>query len=180
MVDGSPKESIEPQQNASSHAGISPAPQRVAHCHNNGSKEASTTVYAAGEVDVNNDATVRQPTKKKPIKFHLAFLAINIACFIFALDSTSFSVAIPVSYQLTKCLQSRFNANFSSQLQSSSMARRCSPSGLASPFFLRPSSRNRCIQACLTYTAASLSSKLPFSYSPLDLLSLGLHLTCLL
>ncbi|KAM0471256.1 hypothetical protein ACHAPX_009438 [Trichoderma viride] len=94
MIDGSPKESIELQPSASTHVGISPAPQRAAHCDNNDTKEASTSVYAAGEVDVDNDAT-RQPTKKKPIKFHLAFFAINIACFIFALDSTSLSVAIP-------------------------------------------------------------------------------------
>lgn len=177
MIDGSPKESIELQPSASTHVGISPAPQGAAHCDNNDTKEASTSVYAAGEVDVDNDAT-RQPTKKKPIKFHLAFFAINIACFIFALDSTSLSVAIPVSYQLTKCLSSSLNANFSSQLPSSSMARRYSPFGLASPFFLRQSSRNHYIQACLTYTAASLFSKLPFSYSPLDRLSLGSHLTC--
>lgn len=179
MIDGSPKELVELQLNAT-HAGISPVPQEAAHCNNNGTKEASTSVYAAGEVGADNDATARQPTKKKPIKFHLAFLAINIACFIFALDSTSLSVAIPVSHQFSISLSSRFNANFSSQLLSSSMARRYNPFGLASPFFLRPSSRNRCIQACLTSTAASLSSKLPFSYSPLDRLCLGLHPICLL
>lgn len=135
MLDGSPKESIESQLNASSHAGISPVSQGVAPCDNNDTKEASASVYAAGEVGVDNDATAGQPAKKKPIKFHLVFLAINIACFIFALDSTSLSVAIPVSYQPTSCLSSSFNANSSSQLLSSSMARRCSLFGLASPFF---------------------------------------------
>lgn len=179
MIDGSPMGSVEPQPNASSNAGISPISQAAAHYDNNGTKEASTSVYVAGEVGVDNDATVRQPTKKKPINFYLVFLAINIACFIFALDSTSLSVAIPVSRQLSNSLSLRFNANFSSQLLSSSMARRCSPFGLASPFFLRPSSHNRCIQACLTYTAANLSSKLPFSCSPLDLLSLASHPICL-
>ncbi|KAL7917456.1 hypothetical protein ACQKWADRAFT_306753 [Trichoderma austrokoningii] len=95
MIDGSPKESAEPLPNASSNTGISPIPQVVAHYDNNGAKEASTDVYAAGEIGVDNDATVREPMKKKPIKFYLVFVAINIACFIFALDSTSLSVAIP-------------------------------------------------------------------------------------
>jgi hypothetical protein len=99
MIGGSPMESIEPQTIASSYAGISPVPQEAAPCDNSGTKEASTCVYAAGEVGVDNDATVRQPTKKKPINFYLAFVAINIACFIFSLDSTSLSVAIPVSPQ---------------------------------------------------------------------------------
>lgn len=135
MTDDSPKESIEPQLNASSHAGISLVPQAVAPCDNNGTKEASASVFAAGEIAVDNDTTARQPAKKKPIRFHLVFLAINIACFIFALDSTSLSVAIPVRYQPTSCLSSSFNANSSSQLLSSSMARRCSLFGLESPFF---------------------------------------------
>ncbi|KAK1242998.1 hypothetical protein MKX08_005810 [Trichoderma sp. CBMAI-0020] len=93
MIDSSPKESFEPQPTASTHAGLS-VPQVVALCDYNGTKEASTSVYA-GEVGVDNNATARQPAKRKPVKFHLAFLAINVACFIFALDSTSLSVAIP-------------------------------------------------------------------------------------
>lgn len=179
MIDGSQMGSVEPRLSASSHAGISPIPQGVAHCDNNGTKEASTSVYVASEVGVDNEATMRQPTTKKPINFYLAFFAINIACFIFSLDSTSLSVAIPVSHQLSSPLPSIFVANFSSPLPSSFMAQRFSLSGLASPFFLRPSSHSRCIRACLTYMAANLFSKLPFSYSPLDLLSLGSHLTCL-
>ncbi|KAL9468331.1 hypothetical protein ACSS6W_010025 [Trichoderma asperelloides] len=95
MIDGSQMGSVEPRLSASSHAGISPIPQGVAHCDNNGTKEASTSVYVASEVGVDNEATMRQPTTKKPINFYLAFFAINIACFIFSLDSTSLSVAIP-------------------------------------------------------------------------------------
>ena len=35
---------------------------------------------------------------KKPLGFHLAFLAINIIVFVFSLDATSLAVATPVSF----------------------------------------------------------------------------------
>lgn len=99
MKHASPTGSAGLQPIASSHAGISPIQQEAENCGYDGTKEASTSVYVAGEVGVDNDATIRQPTKKKPINFYLAFFAINIACFIFSLDSTSLSVAIPVSHR---------------------------------------------------------------------------------
>lgn len=98
MIDSSPIGSLGPEPTAPLHAGISPILQEAAHCDNNGTKEASASVYVAGEIGVDNDATVERPARKKPLNFYLAFIAINIACFIFALDSTSLSVAIPVSH----------------------------------------------------------------------------------
>lgn len=95
--DSSPMETVEPRPSALSHAEISPVLQEGDHGGNSNTKEASTSLYAVNEIGVDNDASAGQSTKKKPINFYLAFFAINITCFLFSLDSTSLSVAIPVS-----------------------------------------------------------------------------------
>ncbi|POR38495.1 Uncharacterized protein TPAR_01304 [Tolypocladium paradoxum] len=48
------------------------------------------------EGEPGRDAIVASPPKKKPLAFHLAFLAINIIVFVFSLDATTLAVAIPV------------------------------------------------------------------------------------
>jgi hypothetical protein len=97
MIHDSPMGPVKPQPSAPSHAEISPVLQDGVYGGNNSTKEASTSLYADNEIDVDNDASAGQSTKKKPINFYLSFLAINITSFLFSLDSTSLSVAIPVS-----------------------------------------------------------------------------------
>ncbi|KAK4066261.1 uncharacterized protein Triagg1_8093 [Trichoderma aggressivum f. europaeum] len=60
-----------------------------------GTEKTSANVYAANEEVAREEASTAQTSERKPLNFYLAFLAINIVVFIFALDSTGLSVAIP-------------------------------------------------------------------------------------
>ncbi|RFU78352.1 mfs general substrate transporter [Trichoderma arundinaceum] len=88
---------IEGQPSAVSHAKTSPAIRNGVHSNgvNNTKEAAYADVRDDGEIDADNDASAGQFAKKKPLNFYLAFFAINIVVFIFSLDSTSLSVAIP-------------------------------------------------------------------------------------
>ncbi|KAL7957476.1 major facilitator superfamily domain-containing protein [Trichoderma compactum] len=58
-------------------------------------EKTSANVYAANEEVAHEEASTAQTRERKPPNFYLAFLVINIVVFIFALDSTGLSVAIP-------------------------------------------------------------------------------------
>ncbi|KAL7929343.1 major facilitator superfamily domain-containing protein [Trichoderma chlorosporum] len=61
----------------------------------NNTEKTSTKALAANELAIHQDASTIQTKEKKPLQFYLAFLAINVVAFIFSLDATSLSVAIP-------------------------------------------------------------------------------------
>lgn len=61
----------------------------------NNTEKISTNVHAANEL-ADEEGSIAERGEKRPLNFYLAFLAINIVVFIFSLDSTGLSVAIPV------------------------------------------------------------------------------------
>lgn len=61
----------------------------------NNTEKISANVHAANE-SADEEGSIAERGGKRPLNFYLAFLAINIVVFIFSLDSTGLSVAIPV------------------------------------------------------------------------------------
>ncbi|KAL6697131.1 major facilitator superfamily domain-containing protein [Trichoderma pleuroticola] len=60
-----------------------------------GTEKTSANGLAVNEVAAHEETSAAQTSERKPLNFYLAFLAINIVVFIFSLDSTGLSVAIP-------------------------------------------------------------------------------------
>ena len=47
-----------------------------------------------------------QPAARKPLAFHLSFVAILVNLFLYALDATTLAVATPVSYATVRAMRS--------------------------------------------------------------------------
>lgn len=71
--------------------------------HTAGEPEAAPQVLLVsqiqGEGDT-DDALDLEASKKKPLAFHLSFLALAIMVFVVSLDATTLAVAIPVAFPL--------------------------------------------------------------------------------
>ncbi|KKP04622.1 hypothetical protein THAR02_03235 [Trichoderma harzianum] len=73
---------------------LSPINQDGAGGAINNTEKISKNVHAANEL-ADEEGSIAERGEKRPLNFYLAFLAINIVVFIFSLDSTGLSVAIP-------------------------------------------------------------------------------------